>query len=399
MIELAPSKSAEKEKQPVISSVAIDPAGKLLAAVGDDHLVRLFDLQTGKLLHRLAFHCDWVKAAAFRPDGRVLATAGADRRIRLWDMATVAAGRGPRDLPGQLPAVHTLAYNPDGRILAVAGFGDKVWVFDADQGQPLRELAAPGGDIRAIAFSPDGTRMAAAGRAGVVRLWDIDAGRLVADVQVSTRRICALAYSPDGKFLAVAGQQRIVRLLDAASGKPMADLPERPGEVLALCFCGPNVLASAGSGNVIHLWDLATGQEQRRLVGHTGSITTLVLDQHTQTLISGSYDTTVRLWDVKNQRSGEGNAAAKRSTWRLTWDCFSKQIGNMLFPGRITRRSRAPLLDSASAASSRWNRGNSCRPRSRRSTSAPRTISRMTATIRWAACSTSVGTAAGSPVT
>jgi WD40 repeat protein len=143
--------------------------------------------------------------------------------------------------------------------------------------------------------------MAAAGRAGVVRLWDIDAGRLVGDVQVSTRRICALAYSPDGKFLAAAGQQRIVRLLNAATGKPMADLPERPGVVLTLCFCGPNLLASAGSGNVIHIWDLTTGAEQRRLVGHTGSITTLVMDQHTQTLISGSYDTTVRLWDLKDQ--------------------------------------------------------------------------------------------------
>jgi WD40 repeat protein len=301
VIQLTPSKLLDKEKQPVVSGVAIDPAGKLLAAVGDDHLVRLFDLQTGKLLHRLAIHCDWVKTAAFRPDGRFLATAGDDRRIHLWDMAAVAAGRGPRDLPGQLSAVHTLAYNPDGRILAVAGFADKVWLFDADQGQLLRELDAPGGDIRAIAFSPNGTRMAAAGRAGVVRLWDVDAGRLVADVQVSSRRICALAYSPDGKYLAAAGQQRIVRLLSAASGKPVADLPQRPGAVMALCFCGANWLASAGSGNVIHLWDLATATEQRRMVGHTGSITTLVLDQHTQTLISGSYDTTVRLWDVKNQ--------------------------------------------------------------------------------------------------
>jgi WD40 repeat protein len=313
VIDLAPAPLSEKK--PVVSSVAIDPAGKLLAAVGDDHLVRLFDLQTGKLLHRLSFHSDWVKAAAFRPDGRTLATAGADRRIQLWDMATVANRRAPRTLPGQLPAVHTLAYNGDGRMLAAAGFGDRLWVFDTDQGQPARELAAPGHDIRAIAFSPDGTRMAAAGRTGAVRIWDIDAGRLVADVQVSNRRICALTYSPDGKFLAAAGQQRNVRLLSAATGKPVADLPERPGEVLALCFCGPNLLASAGSGNVIHLWDLTTGAEQRRFVGHTGSITTLVMESHTQTLVSGSYDTTVRLWDLKNrdgekvtQRGGETRA-------------------------------------------------------------------------------------------
>ena len=186
-------------------------------------------------------------------------------------------------------------------MLAAAGFDDKVRIFDADQGRLLRELAAPGSDIRAICFSPDGTRLAAAGRAGLVRIWQADTGQPVADVQVSARRICALAYSPDGKFLAVGGQQRVVRLLDAASGKPVADLPERPGEVLALCFCGPDLLASAGSGNVIHLWDLSTRQERCRLVGHTGSVTTLVFHRDAATLISGSYDTTVRLWDVKNQ--------------------------------------------------------------------------------------------------
>jgi len=103
--------------------------------------------------------------------------------------------------------------------------------------------------------------------------------------------------------LAAAGQQRIVRLLDASSGKPLADLPERPGEVMAICFCGSNMLASAGSGNVIYLWDVDARQERRRLVGHTGSVTTLVLDQHTDTLISGGYDTTVRLWELRNQNS------------------------------------------------------------------------------------------------
>ena len=120
-------------------------------------------------------------------------------------------------------------------------------------------------------------------------------------MQVSARRICALAYSPDGKFLAAAGRQRVVRLLDAASGQPVADLPEQPGEVLALCFCGPDLLASAGSGNVIHLWDVTARQERSRLVGHTGSVTTLIFHRDAETLISGSYDTTVRLWEVKDQ--------------------------------------------------------------------------------------------------
>ena len=34
-------------------------------------------------------------------------------------------------------------------------------------------------------------------------------------------------------------------------------------------------------------------------MGHTGSVTTMVFNSNSQSLISGGYDTTVRLWDVK----------------------------------------------------------------------------------------------------
>lgn len=286
------------EKTPVISGVTLDPSGRFLAAVGDDHLVRVFDAQSGKILYRWRSHIDWVKASVFRPDGQVLATSGDDRRIDLWDVNN--QGR-PRSLSEVERVVYALAYSPDGRMLAVAGFDDRVRIVDASDGHVLRELSAPGSDIRAVCFSPDGARLAAAGRAGLLRIWQSDTGQPVADVQVSARRVCALAYSPDGKLLAIGGQQRSVRLLDTSSAKIVADLPERPGRVLALCFCGPDLLASAGSGNAIHLWNVSTQQEQCRLVGHTGSVTAMVFHRDTATLISGSYDTTVRLWDVKSQ--------------------------------------------------------------------------------------------------
>jgi WD40 repeat protein len=309
VIDLAPPDSAEKT--PVVSSVALHPSGKLLAVVGDDHLVRILDPQSGNVLYCWKSHTDWVKTSAFRPDGHVLATSGADHRIHIWDMSGQDRSR---DLPERLQTVYALTYSRDGQMLAAAGFDDQVGIYNAD-GKLLCEQPAPGKDIRALCFSPDGTQLAAAGRSGLVRLWDVRRCEQTANVQVSSRRICAMAYSPDGKLLAVGGQQRVIRLLETASGKPVIDLPERPGEVLALCFCGPNLLASAGSGNVIHLWDVAARQERCRLVGHTGSITTLAFQQQGVTLISGSYDTTVRLWDVKNvdrekvtQRSGSARA-------------------------------------------------------------------------------------------
>jgi mitogen-activated protein kinase organizer 1 len=77
-------------------------------------------------------------------------------------------------------------------------------------------------------------------------------------------------------------------------------LPARPGVVLSLVFCGPDRLAAGGSDDLIRVWDLTTRSEQLRLVGHTGSVSALVWDAQAELLVSGSFDTTVRLWPLRS---------------------------------------------------------------------------------------------------
>jgi WD40 repeat protein len=98
--------------------------------------------------------------------------------------------------------------------------------------------------------------------------------------------------------LASGGDERNILLWDASSGKLLQSLPPRPGKILCLTFCGPTCLAAGAGDNVIRLWDLSAGVEQFHLVGHTGSVTALAWDPGAGTLISGSFDTTVRLWQL-----------------------------------------------------------------------------------------------------
>ena len=57
---------------------------------------------------------------------------------------------------------------------------------------------------------------------------------------------------------------------------------------------GPGRLAAAGSDNRIHLWDLDGRREIGQLSGHSGSIAALA--SQAGLLISGGYDTTIRIW-------------------------------------------------------------------------------------------------------
>ena len=71
-----------------VISVAFAPDGKLVASVGNDHLVRLWDPATGKEVRQLKGHLGGVESVAFAPDGKTLITGSYDHTLRLWETAT-----------------------------------------------------------------------------------------------------------------------------------------------------------------------------------------------------------------------------------------------------------------------------------------------------------------------
>lgn len=61
------------------------------------------------------------------------------------------------------------------------------------------------------------------------------------------------------------------------------------------CACNDTTVVSAHSD--IFLWDITTGAPIRELIGHTESVTQVLL--HGSTLISMSKDSTIRVWDMR----------------------------------------------------------------------------------------------------
>lgn len=293
-----PVEGTRRDKVPVVNAVALSPDGAMLATAGDDHMVRLWNASDGTLVRSLRGHSDWIQRVAFSPDGLVLASAGNDRRIHLWDVET---GQLVRTLPDHPAGIYTLAFSHDGRLLATAGFEKVVRVYDLNNGQRLHELTCSCADNRALAFSPDGEQLLVGGRGGCVSIWQLADGSLARQLDLQTQRVRGLAFSPDATRIAVAGEGIEIDILDATSGETVLTLPGRPGKTLAVSFCSNELLATAGSDDQIHLWDLTTGNETARGVGHTGTVAALSCDALGGRLVSGSFDTTICVWTLPDR--------------------------------------------------------------------------------------------------
>lgn len=300
----------ENAKAPVISGLALGGMGQNWATCGDDHLVRIWDGTNGTVKKCFTGHADWVRAVVFSSDGKRLVTAGDDRQVRFWDSET---GKLLYSVPTPGQTVNNLTFSPSSRVLAVVGSGKDVWLIDTQEKRIRQTLEAPGEDNRAVTFSPDGSMLAVAGRNGKIRIWNMaDEGR-PHDIKGHTRRVRAMTFSVDNKTLASAGDGRQVKFWNTKTWQQEGALPERPGNILSLAFCGKSCdcLAVGSTDNLIRVWDVKKPRQLYRLVGHTGSITTLVWNNKNNTLLSGSYDTTVRLWKIRHSSTeGQSNGIA-----------------------------------------------------------------------------------------
>jgi WD40 repeat protein len=112
---LASSSSSNLAKYDEVLHDASDASGLGLTKGKGDNTIRLWNVQTGKLLRTLLGGGYDITSVAFAPDGKMLASGSDDKSVRLWDTRT---GQLLRVLSGHTSGVTSVAFSPDSRTLA-----------------------------------------------------------------------------------------------------------------------------------------------------------------------------------------------------------------------------------------------------------------------------------------
>ncbi|MGI9242560.1 MAG: protein kinase domain-containing protein [Verrucomicrobiales bacterium] len=287
----------------ITRDVAFSPYGDLLATVGFDEKLLLWDVGDGRDLNKpsRAFRrvprperLSVQRAVEFHPDGAFLTCAGDGGKLHFFTVPGL-------DKIAETPALHTsgvtaLSFSPDGDLIASSGVDKALRIWGGASGQVRATLDGHHDEVEDVAFGPDASLLASCGLDNTVRLWDV--GKVAAPlVNFPSTAIGSVQLAEHGAIFAVATGSKVA-LFASSTGERLSDV-EFETDAHAIRLSPDGALLAAGcADHKIYLWDRRGSKLLHELDGHVADLTCLKFDPAGKHLASAGMDKQIIIWDT-----------------------------------------------------------------------------------------------------
>jgi WD40 repeat protein len=325
-----------------IRGLSFSPDDRQIASVGQGKSVRIWDIETGKLVSKFYAHQDDIFKVHFHRDGKLLLTASKDGTAKLWDrdrgvelmtMRPQDMGNNANSQKRPSVAIQDASFSHDGNLIIIAQ-NRTISLWDL-QGNLLASAITHDKKIHSVNFHPDGKQLVSSGGDETVKLWQIvekpipqpiedniaeessdgatekspitkEASaqksvsyqlQLVRTFKTNSTDILSVKFSPDGERIALGAQDNSVQIFNIDGAIEMK-LGGHNNAIFDVNF-SPNgrYLLSASKDRTVRLWDLKATLLDT-IYGHTDNVWSVNFSPNGKMFASGSVDKSVRLWNA-----------------------------------------------------------------------------------------------------
>jgi WD40 repeat protein len=280
----------------VTAEVRVTTDGRRVVSGSWDKTIRVWDLDSGRLIRTLRGHSHYINGLSIIPDGKYVLSGGWDRMLRLWDLET---GKCLKAFKGHQGGIDAVCITPDGRRAISADRNNTICHWNLETGL-LGTFEHR--NVRTVTITPDGRRAVSGGDDQKVRVWDLDSGRCLKVLGGHKGSVWSISMTPDGRWAVSGSHDGTIHVWDLEGGKCLKSLLSLGGVWSLSVTPDGRWAVSGGNDNTVRVWDLESGRSLSNCEGHSGHIDYLAILPDGDRSVSGGPDGTLRIWDLKNER-------------------------------------------------------------------------------------------------
>lgn len=187
-------------------SICVSPDGKYVGGGGMDMSVRVWDLESKKLVAQLMPHVGIINAVDFHPTEPWIAVATygtsnpEDATLKIWDFKSKQL---VKEFTDQMIVSSDVKFSPDGKIIASAAWDKSIVLRETEGWTTTHKLTGHTNVITSIDFNKDGTILVSGGANNAVdeydntvRFWNIQSGEEICKIQDHDNGITQVLFDP-----------------------------------------------------------------------------------------------------------------------------------------------------------------------------------------------------------
>ncbi|KAL6713464.1 hypothetical protein ACLMJK_008929 [Lecanora helva] len=224
-------------------------------------------------------------------DEQIMITGSSDCTLIIWDVK--AGYRASMRLRRHTAGVLDVCF--DDKHIVSCSKDATICLWDRNTGGFLRKMTGHRGPVNAVQMRGD--LVVSASGDGIAKLWNIRSGLCIKEFPSRDRGMACVEFSPDSR-----------------------------------------TILAGGNDQVIYQFDTSTGELVREMRGHEGLVRSLHLDSASSRVVSGSYDTSVKAFDLRS-----GQTLVNFTRWTSSWILSAKSDYRRIIA--TSQDSRAVIMD------------------------------------------------------